>query len=176
MVRFAPPLILYVTVALGVPLKVMLVVAPEQTVVVPEIVAVGKGVTVTATLLLSCAHKPIVEVTVYVYTVGVVAVGITTGLAPVTVVGIPEFVTGEAVHVYVEELPPAVKVKFAPEQIAELLGTVIIGPTTTLLRVAMLAAGGKALSVTETVYIPGCKLENVPIALEIFVGPGPVIV
>ena len=46
-ILLAPPSMVYVTVALGVPVKVMDVVLPEQMVVVPLMVAVGNAFTVT---------------------------------------------------------------------------------------------------------------------------------
>ena len=47
MLWLLPPLTLKVTIAFGVPLKVITAVVPEQIVVVPEIVAVGKSSTWT---------------------------------------------------------------------------------------------------------------------------------
>ena len=43
----APPSTAYVTVAFGVPVKVITADAPKQIAVVPEIVAVGNSLTVT---------------------------------------------------------------------------------------------------------------------------------
>jgi hypothetical protein len=45
MVWFGPPFSVYVTIAFGVPVKVTVAEVPGQMVVVPEIVAVGKGIT-----------------------------------------------------------------------------------------------------------------------------------
>ena len=50
-VWFAPELIVYVTVALGVPVKAIALEVPKQIVAFPEIVAVGNGFTVTVAVI-----------------------------------------------------------------------------------------------------------------------------
>ena len=54
---------------------------------------------------------------------------------------------------------------------ALLVVTVIFGPTKTFANVAV-AGVGSALSVTETVYVPGGKFANTPVVLiGILTGP-----
>ena len=50
MVWLAPEFIVYVTVAFGVPLKAIVVIAPEQIVAVPKMEADGNAATVTIAL------------------------------------------------------------------------------------------------------------------------------
>ena len=58
MVWFGPEFTVYVTIAFGVPLNVIVAVAPEQIVAVPEIVAVG-SVTIVITALPDCVCEQV---------------------------------------------------------------------------------------------------------------------
>ena len=77
---------------------------------------------------------------------------------------------GEAVHVYPLGLPVTDKVVELPTQTAVLLLTVKLGPTTTFPIDAVVGVGN-ALSVTETVYVPGGTPANTPVALLRVTGP-----
>ena len=84
-VWFTPPFILYVTIALGVPLKIILVEVPLQIATVPLIVAVGRALTnTTAAPDAGCVHTgmPVVAILTRLYVAA-------TARLPVAIVAVP---------------------------------------------------------------------------------------